>query len=167
MKVRFSVGVGMATAIVVVCLTGSELSAQPPSFRVPPGFVVEKVAGPPLVRYPLFAAFDDRGRLFVAEGTGTNLPGAELLKLGKQLGRITLLEDGDGDGTFDRARTFADDLTFPTGVLWHDGALCAASPPCLWRFVDADGDGRAEHREALVRHFNFNGNGCDIHGPFL
>ena len=39
---------------------------------VPPGFVVEKVAGPPLVRYPLFAAFDDRGRLFVAEGTGTN-----------------------------------------------------------------------------------------------
>ena len=62
----------------------------PPRFRVPPGFVIEKVAGPPLVRYPLFAAFDDRGRLFVAEGTGTNLPGEQLLKLKKQLGRITL-----------------------------------------------------------------------------
>ncbi len=33
------------------------------------------------------------GRLFVAEGTGTNLPGEQLLKLKKQLGRITLLED--------------------------------------------------------------------------
>jgi hypothetical protein len=33
---------------------------------------MEKVAGPPLVRYPLFAALDDRGRLFVAEGTGPN-----------------------------------------------------------------------------------------------
>src|SRR5437764_140077 len=39
-----------------------------PRFRVPPGFVIEKVAGPPLVRYPLFAAFDDRGRLYWTEG---------------------------------------------------------------------------------------------------
>src|SRR4051794_20228685 len=61
----------------------------PPRFTLPPGFVIEKVAGPPLVKYPLFACFDDRGRLFVAEGTGTNLPGADLLKLKKQLGRIT------------------------------------------------------------------------------
>ena len=44
-------------------------------FQVPEGFVVGKVASRPLVRYPLFACFDDRGRLFVAEGTGTNLPG--------------------------------------------------------------------------------------------
>jgi putative heme-binding domain-containing protein len=139
----------------------------PPRFGVPPGFVVEKVAGPPLVRYPLFAAFDDRGRLFVAEGTGTNLPGPELLKLKKQLGRITLLEDTDGDGVFDKSTVFADDLTFPTGVLWHDGALYAASHPNVWRFEDTDGDGKADRREALVGKFNFNGNGCDVHGPFL
>ncbi len=138
-----------------------------PRFAVPPGFVVEKVAGPPLVRYPLFAAFDDRGRLFVAEGTGTNLPGPELLKLKKQLGRITLLEDTDGDGVFDKSTVFADDLTFPTGVLWHQGALYAASHPNLWRFEDTDGDGKADRREALVGKFNFNGNGCDVHGPFL
>ena len=62
--------------------------APAPRFQVPPGFVVEQVAGPPLVRYPLFAALDDRGRLFVAEGTGTNLPGSELVKQKKQLGRI-------------------------------------------------------------------------------
>src|SRR5438105_14364926 len=82
-----------------------------PEFQAPPGFVVEKVAGPPLVRYPLFAAFDDRGRLFVAEGTGTNLPGAELAK--KKLGRILLLEDTDGDGIFDTSTVFADGLVFP------------------------------------------------------
>jgi putative membrane-bound dehydrogenase-like protein len=133
---------------------------SPLRLRVTPGFVVEKVAGPPLVRYPLFATFDDEGRLFVAEGTGTNLPGADLLKLKKQLGRITLLEDTDGDGVFDKATPFADDLTFPTGVLWHDGILYAASHPNLWRFVEG-------RREPLVGSFNFNGNGCDIHGPFL
>ena len=142
-------------------------AASAPRFQLPPDFVIEKVAGPPLVRYPLFACFDDRGRLFVAEGTGTNLPGPDLLKQKKQLGRITLLEDTDGDGKFDKATAFADDLTFPTGVLWHDGALYATSHPSLWRFTDTTGKGRADRREALVSRFNFNGNGCDIHGPFL
>jgi putative membrane-bound dehydrogenase-like protein len=124
------------------------------------------VAGPPLVRYPLFACFDDRGRLFVAEGTGTNLPGGDLLKLKKQLGRITLLEDTDGDGVFDKVTTFVDDLTFPTGVLWHNGAVYAASHPSVWRFSET-APGKAGKHEALVSRFNFNGNGCDIHGPFL
>jgi putative heme-binding domain-containing protein len=138
----------------------------PPRFKLPKGFVLEKIAGPPLVRYPLFACFDDRGRLFVAEGTGTNLPGADLLKLKKQLGRITLLEDTNGDGVFDKATTFADDLTFPTGVLWHDGVVYATSHPNLWRFTE-NKEGKAGSRQALVGKFNFNGNGCDIHGPFL
>jgi putative heme-binding domain-containing protein len=136
-----------------------------PRFQVPPGFVVEKVAGPPLIRYPLFAALDDEGRLFVAEGTGTNLPGEQLVP--KKLGRITRLEDTRGDGTFDRATVFADGLVFPTGVLWHDGALYATSHPSLWRFEDTKGAGKADRREALISQFNFNGNGCDIHGPFL
>src|SRR5262249_17152984 len=108
-----------------------------PEFHVPPGFVVEKVAGPPLVRYPLFACFDDRGRLFVAEGTGTNLPGEELAK--KKLGRILLLEDSDGDGKFDTSKVFADGLVFPQGVLWHDGAVYTASHPSIWKLEDPDG----------------------------
>jgi putative heme-binding domain-containing protein len=139
--------------------------APAPVFQVPKGFVVEKVAGPPLVRYPLFACFDDRGRLFVAEGTGTNLPGEELAR--KKLGRILLLEDTDGDGTFDTSKVFADGLVFPQGVLWHDGAVYTASHPSLWKLEDPDGKGTATRREELVTGFNFNGNGCDIHGPFL
>ncbi|MCI0464120.1 MAG: HEAT repeat domain-containing protein, partial [Gemmataceae bacterium] len=59
-----------------------------------------------------------------------------------------------------------DDLTFPSGVLWHNGAVYAASHPNLWRFEETS-PGKAGKREALVGHFNFNGNGCDIHGPFL
>jgi glucose/arabinose dehydrogenase/HEAT repeat protein len=136
-----------------------------PEFQVPPGFVVEKVAGPPLVRYPLFACFDDRGRLFVAEGTGTNLPGEELAK--QKLGRILLLEDTDGDGKFDTSKVFADSLVFPQGVLWHDGVVYSMSHPSLWKLEDPDGKGVATRRTEMVTRFNFNGNGCDIHGPFL
>jgi putative heme-binding domain-containing protein len=134
-------------------------------FRVPDGFVIEQVAGPPLVRYPLFASFDDRGRLYVAEGTGTNLPGEELAK--KKLGRILLLEDTDGDGKFDTSTVFADQLVFPQGVLWHDGAVYTASHPSFWRLEDTRGRGKADRRVELLTGFKFNGNGCDIHGPFL
>jgi putative heme-binding domain-containing protein len=136
-----------------------------PAFQVPPGFVVERVAGPPLVRYPLFAEFDDRGRLFVAEGTGANLSAEELRA--RRLDRIALLEDSDGDGSFDTSRVFADGLVFPQGVLWHDGAVYTASHPSLWKLEDPDGTGKATRRTELVTGFGFNGNGCDLHGPFL
>jgi glucose/arabinose dehydrogenase len=136
-----------------------------PAFQAPPGFVVERVAGPPLVRYPLFAELDDRGRLFVAEGTGANLSAEELRA--RKLGRITLLEDRDGDGTFDTSRVFADGLVFPQGVLWHDGAVYTASHPSLWKLEDPDDTGAATRRTELVTGFGFNGNGCDLHGPFL
>jgi putative heme-binding domain-containing protein len=157
-----------AGGVLMLAASGSAVKAASrpaDKYKVPPAFVVEQVAGPPLVRYPLFAAFDDRGRLFVAEGTGTNLPGTELAN--KKLGRIVLLEDTDGDGRFDTSRVFADKLVFPQGVLWHDGALYAASHPSLWKFTDTTGRGKADRREELLTGFNFNGNGCDIHGPFL
>ncbi|MBI4623615.1 MAG: HEAT repeat domain-containing protein [Verrucomicrobia bacterium] len=134
------------------------------SIRVPAGMIVEEVAREPLVKYPLFACFDDRGRLFVAEGTGTNLPGPQLLPL--KLGKIVLLEDTDGDGRFDSSKVFADQLVFPQGVLWRNGALYVASHPSIWRLEDTDGDGVADKRTELIGKFGFTGNGCDIHGPF-
>src|SRR5262245_15033288 len=95
--------VGRAFVSLVLLAGCSALGAEPapggptmPAFQAPPGFVVERVAGPPLVRYPLFAEFDDRGRLLVAEGTGANLTADELRA--RKTGRITLLEDRDGDG---------------------------------------------------------------------
>jgi putative heme-binding domain-containing protein len=151
--------------VVVVLSPTARAQGQEARFQAPPGFVVERVAGPPLVRYPLFATFDDQGRLLVAEGTGANLSADELRA--RKLGRITLLEDLDGDGVFDRSRIFADGLVFPQGILWHDGAVYTASHPSFWKLEDPQCLGIATKRSELVTGFNFNGNGCDIHGPFL
>ncbi len=74
--------------------------------------------------------------------------------------------DLDGDGTFDASRVFADGLVFPQGVLWHRGAVYVASHPSIWRLEDPEGKGVATRRCELVTGFGFNGNGCDIHGPF-
>ena len=148
-----------------VATNESQLAVVPPRFTLPDGFVIEQVAGPPLVRYPLFGCFDDAGHLYVAEGTGQSVPGPELLQ--QPLGRIVRLEDTDNDGKFDKSTLFADGLVFPQGVLWHDGVVYVASHPAIWRLEDTDGDGCADRREEFVAGFNFSGNGCDIHGPFL
>jgi putative membrane-bound dehydrogenase-like protein len=140
-------------------------AADVPALQLPPGYSVSTAAAAPLVRYPMMAAFDDRGRLFVAENAGVNLDADALLR--DPPSRVLMLEDTDGDGTFDRSTVFADKLTFPQGVLWHDGALYVASPPSIWRLEDTDGDGRADRRTEIVTGFKFTGNAADVHGPFL
>jgi putative membrane-bound dehydrogenase-like protein len=137
----------------------------PPPITVPAGFVVELVAGPPLVQHPTMAGFDDEGRLYVCDGPGLNLPAKELLRDLPNL--IRRLEDTDGDGRFDKSTVFADKMTFPMGALWHRGAVYTASPPNIWRLEDTNGDGVADQRKVLVSEFGFTGNAADIHGCFL
>lgn len=134
-------------------------------FTVPPGFVVEKVAGPPLVEHPMFACFDDCGRLYVADSGGKNLKADDLLK--ELPSCIRLLEDTKGNGVFDKSHIFADKMSFPMGVLWHQGAVYCCSPPSLWRLTDTRGAGVADERRELVTKFNSVGNAADIHGPWL
>ena len=132
---------------------------------VPDGFVVEVVASPPLVAYPTMACFDEVGRLFVADGGGVDMKRPDLER--ELPGVIRVLEDTDNDGRFDKSTLFADKLTFPQGVLWHDGAIYTAAPPFIWRLEDTDGDGVADRRDKLVGRFGFSGNGASIHGCFL
>ena len=42
------------------------------------GFEVTVAAGPGIVNYPMFIAFDDRGRLFVCESAGRNISDQEM-----------------------------------------------------------------------------------------
>jgi len=137
----------------------------PPKIHVPEGFVVEVAAAPPLVKHPMMAGFDPRGRLFVAESAGRNMRSDELEA--ELPNFIRMLEDRDGDGVFDRSTIFADHMTLPMGALWHDGALYVAAPPSLWRLKDTDDDGVADQRTQIVTRFGYNGNAASIHGPFL
>jgi putative heme-binding domain-containing protein len=58
-------------------------------------------------------------------------------------------------------------MTYPQGVLWHDGAVFTASPPSLWRLEDADGDGVADRRRELVTGWVLTGVADELHGPSL
>jgi putative membrane-bound dehydrogenase-like protein len=127
--------------------------------KVPAGFVVERVAGPPLIEHPMNGCFDEQGRLFLTESAGLNLKAEDLLR---QLpNSIKRLEDTHGDGRFDKAVVFADKMTFPQGALWHDGALFTTAYPNVWRIDDAS------RRTAIVGKFGSTGNAADLHGPQL
>ncbi|MSQ95315.1 MAG: hypothetical protein EXR98_12260 [Gemmataceae bacterium] len=133
--------------------------------KVPPGFVVELVAGPPLVNHPMMANFDERGRLFVAESSGINMNAQELLKYLPN--KVLLLEAVDAKGRFQKSRVFADKMTFPSGALWHNDALYVTAAPHIWKMRDTKNVGVADERTELVSKFNFIGNAADVHGPFL
>ncbi|MBI5769559.1 MAG: HEAT repeat domain-containing protein [Verrucomicrobia bacterium] len=161
-----------APAFALAVIASAVATAQPPAanprpvaIQVPAGFEVIPVALPPLVTFPMLGNFDERGRLFVAENAGVNLDEKELDA--KRPSCITMLEDTDGDGIFDRSTVFADQLAFPMGAVWHEGALFVTSAPGLWRLEDRDGDGRADSRALVATGFKSNGNAADVHGPFL
>src|SRR5690606_37601915 len=91
-------------------------AAEAPVLHVPEGFSIELVAGPPLVERPITAAFDDQGRLYVAESSGSNDPVQQ--QLAERPHRIVRLEDADGDGRYDRRIVFAEGVMFPAGTMW-------------------------------------------------
>ncbi len=140
-------------------------STQLPRARLPEGYRLERVAGPPLVTHPMAACIGGKGRLFVADAVGVNWRKADLEA--RPPNRVLLLEDRDGDGVFDRSTVFADGMTFPQGAQWLDGSLYVASPPGIWKLTDTDGDGVADVREQIVTGFDYTGNAADVHGPFL
>jgi putative membrane-bound dehydrogenase-like protein len=119
------------------------------------------VAGDLGLRFPMFGAFADDGRLFVAESSGNDLY-AEL-QAGAKNSRIWLLEDVDGDGNFDKATIFADKLVCPMGLAWRDGKLFVADPPEVVVFTDDNADGRADQRQAILSRFGHQTNGS-LHG---
>src|SRR6266478_3518424 len=135
------------------------------TFTVPDGFEVELVAGPPLVERPIVADFDEQGRLYVADSSGSND------KLEKQLQdkphRIVRLDDADGDGRFDKSTVFADKMMFPEGAMWFDGSLYVGAPPSIWKLTDTDGDGVADKRQEWFQGKTLTGCANDLHGPYL
>jgi putative heme-binding domain-containing protein len=128
------------------------------SFRVPPGFEVQLVAAEPEIQKPMNLAFDARGRLWVSGSTEYPFP-APADRPGRD--SIRILEDRNGDGRADKVTVFADGLNIPIGLYpYKDGAI-AFSIPFIYDLQDTDGDGRADHREALYGPLGFD---RDTHG---
>lgn len=138
---------------VFLCLLISAQAAW--ALKVPDGFKVQRAVETNRCDFPMFAAFDDRGRLFVAESSGLDLY-AELSALTRKC-RVRLLEDRDRDGKFEHAAVFADKLVYPMGLVWGHGKLYVADPPNLIT-ITPDGE-----RTVILSEFGHKDNGS-LHG---
>lgn len=135
------------------------------TFTLPVGFEIEPVAGPPLVNRPIVADFDEQGRLYVADSSGSN--DKVDVQLQKKPHRVVRLEDSKGDGRFDQQKVFADQLMFPEGAMWYAGSLYVSGPPSIWKLTDTDGDGVADQRTEWFQGKTLTGCANDLHGPYL
>ena len=113
------------------------------------GFKLQLAANEPQVRDPIAISFDERGRMFVCE----MIDYSEMRDEQPHWGRISMLEDLDGDGLYEKSTVFADNLPWPTGLIWANGGLFVGATPDIWRLEDKDGDGRAEVRKRVFTGF--------------
>lgn len=106
-----------------------------PEMRVQEGFQIELIAKEPDVKQPIAFCFDERGRMWVAEAF--SYPNRQPEGQGKD--RITILEDSDGDGSFETKKTFCEGLNLVSGIEVGFGGVWVGAAPYLM-FIPRDGD---------------------------
>ena len=105
---------------------------------LPEGFSVKVFAAEPDIVQPIAFAIDGRGRFWVCE----NLSYPDWKPEGKD--RITILEDSDGDGRFDKKTLFYDKLNNVSAIEVGFGGVFVGSNPHLLFIPDKDGDDRPD-----------------------
>lgn len=107
-------------------------------YRLEKGFELQVIAAEPLLKAPVAMDFDAQGRIWVAQMPGymNDMQGSDEEK---PVGSIQILEDLDGDGVADHAKTFLDSLVMPRALAHVYGGLLYAAPPNLW-FVEIEND---------------------------
>ena len=125
--------------------------------KVPEDLTVELAVGEPHVRQPLSMKWDERGRLWVMQYLQYPDPaGLKMVSRDKYLrtvydrvpappphhdrgnDKITIHEDTDNDGVYDRHKTFVDGLNLATSFAIGRGGVFVLNPPYLLFYPDHD-----------------------------
>lgn len=134
------------------------------TFTLPEGFTIEVAADAKMAPRPIACAFDEKGRLYVTDSSGTNAKVADQVK--DKPHRILRLESTKGDGVFDKQTVFVKNVMFPEGCMWLNGSLYVAAPPHIWKFTDTNDDGVADKEEIWFDGKTLTGCANDLHGPY-
>jgi putative membrane-bound dehydrogenase-like protein len=128
-------------------------------FKIAEDLEIEQVLAEPIVRQPVFFNFDERGRMWVVQYLQYPSPAGLTLMSKDQYWRavydkipppppnhfvgrdkITIHEDTNGDGQFDKHATFVDGLNIVTAVAQGRGGVWVLNPPYLLFYADRNQD---------------------------
>ncbi|GIW94882.1 MAG: glycosyl hydrolase [Pirellulaceae bacterium] len=125
---------------------------------VPEGFHVELFAAEPDIQgKPIAMAWDERGRLWLAETV--DYPN-DLQPRGQGHDRIRICEDTDGDGRADKFTVFAEGLSIPASIAFARGGVIVQAGTETLFLEDLDHDDRADRTTVLFSGWNMS----DTHG---
>jgi len=140
---------------------GPSLPPAESAAKLRPGadFVAELLLSEPLIAQPTHFSFDERGRLWVAQYRQYPYPaGVTMLSRDKYYRAhydkippppphhdrgadiISIHEDSDGDGTYDRHRVFLDGLNMANAVVRGHGGVWLMQTPYLLFYPDRNDD---------------------------
>ena len=125
--------------------------------QVPADMKLQVFASEPDIMKPIAFAWDERGRLWVAETRdyphGYNPDG-----VGND--DIKICEDTKGTGVADKFTVFADHLNIPTSFTFANGGIIVAQPPRFLFLKSSKGDDHADIREEIFTGWGIG----DTHG---
>jgi putative membrane-bound dehydrogenase-like protein len=122
------------------------------SLKVAPGYKVEIAAAEPLIHAPVAIQFGPDGRMWVVEmngyspvlgGAGEDAPN----------GRVVALRDRDGDGRYDAATVFLENLVLPRSIMLVGDGVLVGAPPELAFWRDTNGDGKADSKVVVASDY--------------
>ena len=158
----------LISVLLIACTPENQDTSSPPlspeeelqTFQIDKGFTVELVASEPLVQDPVAISFDEQGRLWVVEMRGF-MPDIDGTGEEDPVGRLSVLEDKDGDGKMDARTTFLDSLELPRALAVVKGGALVAERVKLWYAKDTDGDLKAD--EKILVDSTYGGRGMPEH----
>jgi len=115
------------------------------AFKLEPGLKLQLVAAEPMVQDPVQITFDEQGRLWVVEMRAF-MPNLEGEGEREPIGRISVLQDTDGDGRMDVGTVYMDSLVMPRSLAIVAEGVLVVAEETLWMTQDVDGDLRADRK---------------------
>ena len=121
--------------------------------NLPKGFSLELVVSEPEISEPVALTWDGNGRMYIVEMRGY-MQSIDGLGAKDPVGRVSVFEDTNGDGSFDKHSVFLDGLIEPRALLYVGDGLLIGEPSDLWYCKDLDGDGKADTKEKVYDKFS-------------
>ncbi len=118
------------------------------TFQLEPGLKIQLVAAEPMVQDPVVITFDEDGRLWVVEMRGF-MPNMDGTGEERPIGRISVLEDTNGDGQMDASHVYLDSLVLPRALALVPGGALVVENSALWLTQDRNGDLKADTKTLI------------------